>query len=58
MRSSRARRSSKEMPRVEAMDRLDAELLGDELADEGEGLLGGGVGAAGRRADLVAVGCG
>ena len=37
------------------MDRLDAELLGDELADEGEGLLGGGVGAAGRGAHVVAV---
>ena len=40
---------------VEPVDRLDAQLLGDELADERQRRLGRRVVAAGRGADLVAV---
>ena len=40
------------------MDRLDAQLLGDELADEGQRLLGGRVVPAGAGAYVVAVGPG
>ena len=40
---------------IDAMDRLDAELVGDELADEGQGLLGRRVVAAGGGAHVVAM---
>ena len=42
-------------PGIDAMDGLDAELVGDQLVDECEGELGCGVGATGRGTNLVPV---
>ena len=55
-RSSWASDGTRVDPVVEAMDRLDAELVLDQLTDVGHGELGVGVGATGLRSTLVAVG--